>query len=174
VARVPYRNREELPEQYHFLYEALIKESGNVGNLYRAAAHSPRLLHQVMRLGTAVRRDTKLDPKLGELAILTVGRLTSATYEYVHHITGGRRVGLSEEQLTGLPTWRNNPAFDEREQAVIRYAEEVTRNVQVPDEVFAAVRGFFDDEVLVELTLTIAFYNMVVRFLEAVQVDLEH
>jgi alkylhydroperoxidase family enzyme len=43
----------------------------------------------------------------------------------------------------------------------------------VPDEVFARVRAHFDDRTLVELTLTIAGYNLVSRFIEALQIDHE-
>jgi alkylhydroperoxidase family enzyme len=39
--------------------------------------------------------------------------------------------------------------------------------------VWDGVRALFDDEQLVELTLTVAYYNMVVRFLEPIQVELE-
>jgi alkylhydroperoxidase family enzyme len=46
----------------------------------------------------------------------------------------------------------------------------MTRDVHVPDEVFAAARAVFDDRLLVELTATVAAYNMVSRFLEAMQI----
>jgi alkylhydroperoxidase family enzyme len=173
MARVPYLEREDLPEEYRFLFDNLSRDGGRVGNLFRALGHSPRLLHQFMRLGNDLRTRTKLDPRLRELAILTVGRLTGASYEYVHHLAIGRRVGLSEEQLLGLPVWERHPAYSEQERAVIRYAEEITRNVRVPDEVFGAVHAFLDDEQTVELTLNIAYYNLVVRFLEPMQVELE-
>lgn len=173
MARLPYRNREDLPEEYRYLFDNLSRESGRVGNIFRAMAHSPRLLHQFMRLGSDLRYRTRLDPRLRELAILTVGRLTGAVYEYVHHLALARQAGVSEAQLAGLPVWERHPAFNEQERAVIRYAETITRDIRVPDAVWQAVRAFLDEEQMVELTLTIAFYNLVVRFLEPVQVDLE-
>lgn len=42
--------------------------------------------------------------------------------------------------------------------------------MQVPDPAFAAVRAHFDAQRIVELTATIAAYNMVSRFLEALQI----
>jgi alkylhydroperoxidase family enzyme len=45
--------------------------------------------------------------------------------------------------------------------------------VRVPDDIFARVRGHFAERELVELTVTIAGYNCVSRFLEAIQVDHE-
>jgi alkylhydroperoxidase family enzyme len=60
-----------------------------------------------------------------------------------------------------------------QERAVIRYATEVTQNVRVADATFDALRKFLDPERIVELTLNVGFYNMVVRFLLPMQVDLE-
>jgi alkylhydroperoxidase family enzyme len=46
----------------------------------------------------------------------------------------------------------------------------MTRDIHVPDDVFAAVRDAFDARGVVELTATIAAYNMVSRFLEALRI----
>lgn len=173
MPRLPYVEREDLPEEKRYLFDNLSRDSGRVGNLFRVMAHSPQLLHQFMRLGSDLRSRTKLNPRLRELAILTVGRLADAPYEYVHHIAIARRAGVTEDQIDGLPVWRRHPAFDERERAVICYAEAVTRDIRVTDDCYGAVRAFLDDEQMVELTLNIAFYNLVVRFLEPMQVELE-
>ena len=46
----------------------------------------------------------------------------------------------------------------------------MTRHVHVPGEVFARLRPHFDERLLVELTATIGGYNLVSRFLEALQI----
>jgi alkylhydroperoxidase family enzyme len=120
-----------------------------------------------------LRNRTKLDRRLRELAILTVGRLTNAEYEYVHHQRLAKSVGVRQEQLDQLASWETAPVFNEQERAVIRYATEVTQNVKVTDATFDALRTFLDNEQIVELTLNTGFYNMVVRFLVPMQVDLE-
>ena len=107
------------------------------------------------------------------LAIMTVGRLTECEYEYVHHQAFAKRIGVQSEQVERLAAWETDPAFNEQERAVIRYATEVTQNVRVADATFDALRKFFDAEQIVELTLNTGFYNMVVRFLLPMQVDLE-
>ena len=47
----------------------------------------------------------------------------------------------------------------------------MTRNVRVPDSLFALLRTQFNSTELVELTAAIAAYNMVARFLVALEVD---
>jgi alkylhydroperoxidase family enzyme len=46
----------------------------------------------------------------------------------------------------------------------------MTRELQVPDALFEELRKHFDDKALVELTATIAGYNMVSRFLIAMRI----
>ena len=57
--------------------------------------------------------------------------------------------------------------------AVLRAAREMTLDLAVSDETFAALRQELDDEHLTDLVVTIAFYNGLVRLLETMQVDVE-
>ena len=54
---------------------------------------------------------------------------------------------------------------------MLAYTDSMTKDVHVPDEVFDALRPHFDARELTELTATIAAYNLVSRFLEAVKID---
>ncbi len=47
----------------------------------------------------------------------------------------------------------------------------MTRGIRVPDTIFAEVRRHFDERETVELTATIGGYNLVSRFLVAMQID---
>jgi alkylhydroperoxidase family enzyme len=63
-----------------------------------------------------------------------------------------------------------SPLFDAAERAVLAYTDTMTKEIQVPDELFAEVQKHFDAQEPVELTATVAGYNLVSRFLEAMQV----
>lgn len=70
-----------------------------------------------------------------------------------------------------MPEWQASTLFSERERAVLAYTDAMTRQVQVPEAVFQAARAAMgSDKLIVELTATVAAYNMVSRFLEALQV----
>ena len=174
MARVPYLNREDLPEKDRETLDQLAEERGQpVGNIFRTLAHTPNLLKRFVALGGHLRNRTALDPKLRELAILTVGRLTNAEYEFVHHWNIALRAGISREQLERLADFETAKVFGDQERAVMRYAVEATNNVKVSDATFGALRGFLDDRRIVELVQNVAFYNMVVRILVPLGVELE-
>jgi len=174
MARVPYLNREDLPEEYRFLFDNLVAERHEpVGNLFRALANTPKLLRRFMGLGNDLRHATALDPKLRELALLAVGRLTGAEYEFVHHWNLALRAGVARDKLASIAEWEKSPAFDDHERAVIRYAVEATTNVKVSDSTWNAVKSFLDTRRLMELVENVAYYNMVVRVLVPCGVELE-
>jgi alkylhydroperoxidase family enzyme len=56
---------------------------------------------------------------------------------------------------------------------VIHYAVEATNNVKVSDATWNALKSFLDTKRIMELVQNVAFYNMVVRVLVPVGVELE-
>jgi len=86
----------------------------------------------------------------------------------------GRAKGLTEEKLEALDDYETSARFDERERAVLRYADAMTATpVEVPDDVFAALRRWFDERQLVELTSAIAWENYRARFDHAFGIEAE-
>jgi AhpD family alkylhydroperoxidase len=174
MARVPYLNREDLPEADREIFDNLLAERGQpVGNIFRTLAHTPGLLRRFLALGAELRNQTALDPKLRELALLTVGRITNAEYEFVHHWNLARRVGVTREKLEALADWERSTVYSDQERAVIRYAAEATSDVQIRDATWDALKSFLDTRTIMELVQNVAFYNMVVRVLVPARVELE-
>ena len=56
---------------------------------------------------------------------------------------------------------------------MIRYAVEATSNVRVTDATWNALKTFLDTSRMMELVQNVAYYNMVVRLLVPVGVELE-
>jgi len=174
MARVPYLNREDLPEADREIFDNLVAERGQpVGNIFRTLAHTPNLLRRFLALGGELRNKTALDPRLRELALLTVGRIAQAEYEFVHHWNLALRVGVSHDKLEALADWEKSPVYTDEERAVIRYAAEATTSVKVSDSTWNELKAFMDTRRMLELVQNVAFYNMVVRVLVPVGVELE-
>jgi len=70
-------------------------------NLYRALAHSRAGWH-ASRTRAVDRFKSVLDPRQRELAILTVGVIAKAKYEFSHHVKNRIRLRLSESDITDV------------------------------------------------------------------------
>lgn len=174
MARLPYLTRNDLPENDRDIWDDFVKSRGSEpGHVHRTVANAPNLLRQFLGLANELRNGTQLDPKLRELALMTVGRLTGAEYEFVHHWNIALKVGVRRDQLEQLAAYAASPAFNDQERAVMRYAEEATRNVRVSELTFEALRDFLDNRRIMELVMNVAFYNSVVRVLVPCGVELE-
>jgi 4-carboxymuconolactone decarboxylase len=84
----------------------------------------------------------------------------------------GSKQGITDQQLVDLPRFESSAAFGELDKLVLRYAVEMTRTpVEVPDQLFAALRAHFDERQLVELTSAIAWENFRARFDHALGIE---
>lgn len=168
MARIPYADL-DAPE-VRPLVQQIVAERGSVLHLYHMLLQSPPVAAGWLRYLTAIRHECALPGSLRELVIMHVASLNGASYEADQHAPIALKEGMSQDQLDAIDRWENSDRFDKTQRAVLAYTDAMTRNVRVPDDVFAAVRAAFDDRLIVELTATIAAYNMVSRFLEALQI----
>ena len=172
MARIPYPD----PSRYEGqpLTERIRRErGGQLHNLYRMLLHSPPVTEGWLAFLTAIRHETELPGRYRELAILRIAVLNGAQYEFDVHVPFALKEGVSREAINALRANRETNDLDEADRAVVAYADAMTREVHVPDDVFARMREHFAERDVVELTATIAAYNCVSRFLEALRIDLE-
>lgn len=169
MARIAFVEEKDHPELAP-LFARIKAERGKVLDLYKVLLHSPALMEGWLSLFTAIRQKAKLGGRYRELAIMRVAVLNGASYEYEAHLPFALKEGATAEQIAALKDWRASTLFGAAERAVLAYTDAMTRDIQVPDALFAEVQQHFDAQDLVELTATIAGYNLVSRFLEAMQV----
>lgn len=140
--------------------------------------HSPPFALGWNTLLGAVRSQLTLSPRLRELAICAVGALNGAAYEIHQHTGPFRDAGGTPQQVDALGDCDRAAAddtlFDRAEQAVLQLTLAMTRHVHVSPELLSAARAALGgDRQLVELVGVIATYNMVSRFLVALEVGSE-
>jgi alkylhydroperoxidase family enzyme len=83
----------------------------------------------------------------------------------------GSDLGVSDEKILALDDYATSPLYDEKERAALEYADRITiTDREVDDELFDRLRGFFDEDALVELTATIAWENSSSKFNRALRV----
>lgn len=142
-------------------------------NINKMMAHAENSVRHYMRLGSSLLSQVKLDARLRELSILRVAVLCDSYYEWCQHEKIARQVGVSEEKIAGVRLGPGETCFNALERLVLEYTDEVTKQVKSTDEVFYKLAEHFEHRELVELTLVIGFYNMIARFLENTEVQME-
>jgi len=168
MARIPYAdltNPEAKP-----LVERIVAERGGVLHLYQMLLHSPPVASGWLNYLTAIRQQSTLPGGLRELVIMRIAVLNGAPYEAEQHAPIALREGVSQVQLDDLDNWQQSKNYDATQRAVLAYTDAMTKDIHVSPEVFAAVKAVMTDRLLVELTATVGAYNMVSRFLEALQI----
>ena len=168
MARIPLLEETDLaPEDRDLLARPI--------NLHKALAHSPEGARAFGGLGSWIRWQCKLDPRLRELAILQVGCLAKSAYEYSHHIKIGKDFGLSDDDIRAVQAeTRGEPGdLGPVETAVLKGAREMTRGPAMSGETFAFLEHELGAARTVDLVLVVAFYCGVVRLLETLEVDVE-
>lgn len=163
MARLPLFPLEKMPEKTRNMITRGKSELSGL-NINKMMAHAENSVRHFMRLGNSILTQSKLDPQIRELAILRVATLCHSRYEWHHHEILARKVGVPREKINAVSQGPDSPVFNDIERVVLKYTDEVTLKVKSSDETFNELAGFFSHRELVELTLTIGFYNLVARF----------
>jgi len=136
---------------------------------------SPPIAEAWSVLLSAIRGELSLNAALRELVVLRIAVLNRADYEWVAHEPVARRCGVTDAQIGALRLGPGQAAradaFSPLERSVLDYAEAMTAQIDVAPETFDALAAQLDPRQLVELTAVAATYNMVSRFLVAMDLS---
>jgi AhpD family alkylhydroperoxidase len=170
-ARITLVTQQARPDLASLIDAVKAQRGGTFLNLYAALANSAPICAGWLALFTSIRQDSLLAANLREVAMLRVAVLNRAEYEFVSHTPYALAAGLTEAQVMGLRAASiDRNLYQPLEVAVIDYTDQMTQEIQVDDDCFAPLRAAFDDQLLLELTVTVAGYNMVSRVLEALRI----
>jgi alkylhydroperoxidase family enzyme len=146
-------------------------------NLDRMLLHSPGFAKAWNGMFGAIRGQLALPARLREIAIMAIGTLNRAEYEWAQHEGEFLKAGGTPAQLAKLRdvdvAVKDASAFDEAERATLALTSEMTRGIEVSPQTMARIRAVLPDAQVVELVGTIAGYNMVSRFVVATGVQVE-
>jgi 4-carboxymuconolactone decarboxylase len=145
-------------------------ERGDISVLYQALLNSAPLAAGWEAMLTAIRNRSSVPEDLRELMILRVAVLNRATFEFAAHLPHAQQAGIAAEKLEAVQHVPIADIFSDDERLVLALTDAMTRDIVVPDAVFERLRQRFDARTLVEVVATVAAYNMVSRFLVALNI----
>lgn len=167
MPRIPYPPEgEALPD--------VLENGMRTINVQRMMMHlTPALRDRMTALGMGLLQEGILDPQLRELALVRVGLLSNAPYEVHHHDALARTVGVPQAKLDALRKDVIGDSFTTEEQAVLRFTDDIVKNVRPGDAELAELQRHLSSAEIMELVLVTGMYMTVSRILETFGVDLD-
>jgi 4-carboxymuconolactone decarboxylase len=172
MARIPYIE-EATTSVDPALIDVIKGTRGRLINIYKLLLHTPKLASTWLAHVNAT-RETKLNGRMRELAIMRMAYNASYEYALRQHIPVlAAREGVTESECAALKNWRDSNLFDQRERAGLSYVDAMQQGPVVSDAVFEEMRKYFDVQETVELTVIVGTYIMHHRVFTALGVDPE-
>ncbi|HVX06708.1 carboxymuconolactone decarboxylase family protein [Humibacter sp.] len=169
MARIPYLTSDDLDIEERPLLDRPI-------HINRALANSPGALEANRFVGRWARDRSAVDPRVRELAIIGVGVLARNAYEYAHHVQLAEENGVSSRDIDDVQRHLADEETDLEPvvQAALDAAEQLTLDGRLDDACWMALEDALGRRAAVDLVVIVAYYNMVVRVLGALDVGLEY
>jgi alkylhydroperoxidase family enzyme len=107
----------------------------------------------------------RLDPHLRWLALQNAAGAIGCSWCTDFGYFEGIQQGVDPQKVRNVSTWRDSDVYDQRERAVLEYAEAATSTpVSVSEDLAARLHRFFSEEEMVELAAWVALENFRSRF----------
>ena len=85
----------------------------------------------------------------------------------------GRSVGLSDAELAAVASWKDSDMFDDRDRAVLSYADAVSIRNTVSEETYEELSRNFTRPEIVKICIAVSFAGLVNRVHATFRTDLD-
>ena len=172
MPRITRLNRSEVSGNSLAIYDRVLRDRGNVPNMFRTMAHRPQIFETIIAHMDAVLKTGTLSTALKELVIVRTSQLNCTEYCLASHTALATRLGWSDEQIAALYHAPASGLFTPAEKAAIHLAEVMTLDSHsYSDEDLARLRSFYSEGEVVELMAAIGLFNYFNRFNDLLQME---
>jgi AhpD family alkylhydroperoxidase len=146
---------------------------GKPPNIFTTLARHHGLFRRWLWFAGALMPGGKLPREDTELVILRVAHNSGCEYEWGHHERLGQRAGLSQEQIARVRSGPTAEGWTERQDLLLRAADELHAAGRIGDELWAQLAQQLDEPRLIELCMLIGHYEMLAMTLNSLGVEPE-
>jgi len=147
--------------------------NGGPLNIFRTFAHHPKLLKRWLVFGNHVLAKSSLPARDRELAILRVGWLCGAEYEWGQHVVIARATGITDEEIRRIAAGPDAPGWDAGDAALLRAVDELHADAFVSDGTWRELARRYDTRQLLDLVFAVGQYHLVSMALNTFGVQLD-
>ena len=170
--RIPPLPESEWDDETRELLENL-RRDGHVYNIFATLARHPQLLKRWLVFGGHVLGKSTLPARDREIAILRMGWLCRAEYEWGHHVAIGKQAGLSDDDIKRIVEGPDAAGLDPFEATLLRAVDELHANTFISDPTWKSLAERYSTQQLMDLLFTAGQYKLVSMALNSLGVQLE-
>ena len=123
--------------------------------------------------GNHVLAKSTLPAREREIAILRMGWLCRAEYEWGHHVAIGKKAGLNADDIARVAEGPDASGLDPFESTLLRAVDELHANSFIGDSTWRELAERYTTEQLMDLLFTAGQYKLVSMVLNSLGVQLE-
>ncbi|MFM9083885.1 MAG: carboxymuconolactone decarboxylase family protein [Actinomycetota bacterium] len=161
---------EEVLETYA---KGIASPDGNPINIFATLAHHPKVLKRFTNYAGFFLNKGLLPAREREIVILRVGWNCRSVYEFGQHTLIGRRVGLTDTEITALTRDPSAHPWSQRDADLIAMCDELCGDDCVGDATWGRLAAEWNEAALVELVMVAGTYRLVSGFLNTMGVELD-
>lgn len=160
--RIPPLRRDEVDEEAKEIVNRVraSAQGGKVDELpeyMRIVLKHPAIFRCHMEMGTAIFRG-QIPPRERELAVLRIGWLCQAPYEWGEHVDIGKLRGLSAEEVERVTAGSSASGWNEHDRAILRGVEEMLADHALSDATWNTLAKAWNEAQMIEFTMLVGQY----------------
>lgn len=107
-----------------------------------------------------------------ELAILRIGWLSQAPFEWGSHVKIAKRNGITSEEIARVIEGSSAPGWSKRDRAILRAVEQLHFDSMIGDDTWSDLQEFYNDKKLIELVILAGQYKTVAYYQNSLRLPL--
>jgi alkylhydroperoxidase family enzyme len=107
-----------------------------------------------------------------ELAVLRIGWLCQAPYEWGEHVLVAKSVGISTAEIERITHGAEADGWTVHDRAILRATEELYRDAMISDATWETLAATLDERQLIELPILVGQYQTVAYYQNALRLRL--
>jgi alkylhydroperoxidase family enzyme len=116
--------------------------------------------------------DCEMDIRDRELAILRIGWLSRAPFEWGAHVKIAKRNGVTADEIERVIQGSAALGWSKRDRAIVRAVEELHSDSMITDETWSDLQQFYNDKKLIELVILAGQYKTVAYYQNSLRLPL--
>jgi 4-carboxymuconolactone decarboxylase len=169
--RIPFCDLSKLEPQAQEMAQRTTV-NGQVLNLFKVLLNHPKLVRNWGRFGNYILQGSTLPPREREIAILRIGWLNEAQYEWEQHVRVGKDAGLTDAEIERI-TQGPQAGWNRHDAALVQAADDLFDNSVVSDDTWKVLAETYNTQQMMDLVFSIGQYNLVSWALNSFGVPLD-